>query len=258
MDYAAAVQDSLRVECSLEAPHELQLFIAAGMVEVLPLERADAVFCGDGALVVAGELIHRVEDPIANVTIASATSPGVIDPCGFVPAGGSCRQRQNLGETRIIGLEADLEADLAEFWGLSGSYLYSHGEVTDAPNQPALEGRRIAQVPEHQVAIGLTYDNPRFFGAQLQARYVDDQYEDDLNLRRLDDFIVVDLSAWKNITPGLDLFLGVENLFDETIQAGRSGDGLVTVGAPARIHVGLRLSGFNRQPSLSRNRTRLP
>ncbi len=201
---------------------------------------------------------NRVEDPIANVTIPSATSPGVIDPCGFVPAGGSCWQRQNLGETRIIGLEADLEADLSSFWKMSGSYLYSHGEVTDAPNQPALEGRRIAQVPEHQVAIGLTYDNPRLFGAQLQARYVDDQYEDDLNLRRLDDFIVVDLSAWKRVTPGLDLFLGVENLFDETIEAGRSGDGLVTVGAPARIHVGLRLSAFNRRPSPSRNRTRLP
>jgi outer membrane receptor protein involved in Fe transport len=184
---------------------------------------------------------NRVDDPIANVTIAEAESPGVIDPCGFVPAGGSCRQRQNLGQTRIVGFEAELEVNLAKSWGLSASYLISDGEVIDAPNQPALDGKSIAQVPEHQVTLGLVYNNRRLFGSRLQARYVGSQFEDDLNTRELDDYLVVDLSVWKKIKANLDLFLGVENLFDQTFEVGKSADGLVTIGSPLRVHLGVRL-----------------
>ncbi len=183
---------------------------------------------------------NRIDDPIANVTIGEAGSSGVIDPCGFVPAGGSCRQRQNLGQTRILGFEAELEVKLAKSWGLSASYLNSDGEVIDSPNQPALEGKSIAQVPEHQLTLGLVYDNPRLLGSRLQTRYVSSQFEDDLNSRELDDYMVVDLSFWKKIRANLDLFLGVENLFDETFEAGKSADGLVTIGSPLRVHLGVR------------------
>jgi outer membrane receptor protein involved in Fe transport len=53
--------------------------------------------------------------------------------------------------------------------------------------------------------------------------------------------MVVDLSFWKKIRANLDLFLGVENLFDETFEVGKSGDGLVTIGSPLRVHIGARL-----------------
>jgi outer membrane receptor protein involved in Fe transport len=183
---------------------------------------------------------NRVDSPIANVTLNNAETAGVIIPCGFVPAGGSCRQRQNLGETRIAGIEAEIAVGFARFWDVSASYLYSNGEVIDAPAQPALEGKRIAQVPEDQLVLGLVYDNPRLFGARLQARYLGEQYEDDLNERSLDSYYVVDLSAWRRLKGNFDVFLGVENLFDETYEVGMSGAGLVTIGAPFRIHGGFR------------------
>ena len=82
--------------------------------------------------------------------------------------------------------------------------------------------------------------NPRLFGARLQARYVGAQFEDDLNERSLDSYTVVDLSFWRRLKGNFDLFLGVENLFDETYEVGKSGTGLVTIGAPFRIHVGVR------------------
>ena len=183
---------------------------------------------------------NEVDTPIANVTVGNAATDGVIIPCGFVPMGGSCRQRQNLGETRIVGIEAEIEVPFARFWDVSASYLYSDGEVIDAPAQPALEGKRIAQVPEDQLVLGLVYDNPRLFGAHLQARYVGAQYEDDLNDRSLDSYYAVDLSVWKRLKGNVDVFLGVENLFDETYEVGKTGTGLVTIGAPFRVHAGVR------------------
>ena len=191
---------------------------------------------------------NRVDDPIANVTLGSAVVSGTIDPCGFVPAGGSCRQRRNLDETRIIGLELEVNVPFARFWDLSAGYLYSDGEVEESREQPDLEGKRIAQVPEDQVTLGLVYDNPRLFGARLQARYVGEQFEDDLNERPLDSFTLIDLSAWKNLGNDFDLFLGVENLLDETFEVGKSGTGLVAIGAPFRIHAGVRWQPGTRTP----------
>ena len=45
---------------------------------------------------------NEVEDAIGNLTVG--LGPGQVAPCGFVPDGGSCRQRGNLERTRIRGL----------------------------------------------------------------------------------------------------------------------------------------------------------
>lgn len=191
---------------------------------------------------------NRVEDAIANITIAEALTAGVIAPCGFVPAGGACRQRQNLGETRIIGVEAEAGVRPNDLWDISLGYLYSDGEIIDAPTRPDLEGRRIAQVPKHQLSLALTFDDPRTFGARVQVRYLGDQFEDDRNTRELGDYTVVDLSFWKSFDSGLNFFVGVENLLDERYTVGKSGDGLTTIGAPRRIHAGVRV-GLGRPSS---------
>ena len=121
------------------------------------------------------------------------------------------------------------------------SYLFSDGEIVSAAAQPALEGRRIAQVADHQLTFLLGYDSPKILGASVQARYVGDQFEDDLNRRELGEFVVVDLSLRKTITPKVQLFLGVENLFDVTYEVGKSASGLVTVGGPTLVHGGIRV-----------------
>jgi outer membrane receptor protein involved in Fe transport len=186
---------------------------------------------------------NEVEDPVANVT--KGTGPGTVAPCGFVPAGGVCRQRQNLGRTQIRGVEAELEYRPFVPWTLSGSYLFNDTEVLSAPNQPALEGKRIAQVPEHQFTLKLTYTNPALLNFYIQGRYVGDQFEDDLNSLKLGDFFVVDLMLWRPIpipkVSAGEVFLGVENLFDRTYEAGKTTDGIVTIGAPLLVHGGIRV-----------------
>jgi outer membrane receptor protein involved in Fe transport len=186
---------------------------------------------------------NEVEDPVANVT--KGTGPGTISPCGFVPAGGVCRQRQNLGRTQIRGIEAELEYRPTPIWAVSGSYLFNDTEVLSAPNQPELEGKRIAQVPKHQFTLKVSYTNPALVNVSVQGRYVGDQFEDDLNSLKLGDYFVVDLMLWRPIpipkVSAGELFLGVENLFDRTYEVGKTTDGVVTIGAPLLVHGGIRV-----------------
>ncbi|MGH7856781.1 MAG: TonB-dependent receptor plug domain-containing protein, partial [Candidatus Binatia bacterium] len=109
---------------------------------------------------------NELDDPIVNVTIGEG--PATIEPCGFVPEGGVCRQRQNLDRSRVRGLETEIEIAPARAWLASVSYLLSDAEVTEAPSQPDLEGKRIAQVPRHQVVVKLAYDTPDWLSAAVQ------------------------------------------------------------------------------------------
>ncbi|HSN86702.1 MAG TPA: hypothetical protein VL025_08085 [Thermoanaerobaculia bacterium] len=51
---------------------------------------------------------------------------------------------------------------------------------------------------------------------------------------------MLDLSVSREIRPGWEVFLGVENLLGETYEVGKTAEGLVTVGAPALARLGLR------------------
>jgi outer membrane receptor protein involved in Fe transport len=181
---------------------------------------------------------NREDDAISNVTLG--LGPGTVPPCGFVPEGGICRQRQNLEEVRIAGLEAEAEHRPSPFWRISVSYLLSRPEIREAPQEPGLEGNRLAQVPEHQAVARLDHTNVDRLAGSLQLRYVGEQFEDDLNTLTLADALTVDLLLRRRVCQGLELFLAVENVFDETIEAGRTADGLVSIGAPRLVHGGLR------------------
>ncbi len=213
--------------------------------ETLEPERLSGVEFGavryqGGSRLSLNAFINRVENPIANVTLAAIPSGRFFRPCGFVPGGGSCRQRLNLDRTRIQGLEAELRQRLGDVWRLDLSYLYSNAEVDGAADFPELEGRRLAQTPEQSASLGLEYSNPDVLQARLGVRFVGSQFEDDLNTRPLSSFAVVDLSAARALSGRWQVFAGLENLLDEEVQVGISGTGLVTVGAPRMVHLGVR------------------
>ena len=213
--------------------------------EALEPERLSGIEFGavryqGGSRLSLNAFLNRVENPIANVTLASIASSRFFRPCGFVPGGGSCRQRLNLDRTRIQGLEAELRQRLGDYWRLDVSYLYSNAEVDSAAEFPELEGKRLAQTPEQSASLGLEYSNPEVLQARLGLRFVGEQYEDDLNTRPLSSFAVVDLSAARALSDRWHVFAGLENLLDEEVQVGISGTGLVTIGAPRMVHVGVR------------------
>jgi outer membrane receptor protein involved in Fe transport len=166
----------------------------------------------------------RLDDPVANVTVE--TMPEVI-----------VRQRRNLGRTRSRGAELDAESRLGRRWHLAAGYLYTDAEVVRFPDDPALEGHRVPQVPEHQGSVGLRWQGVRAGGA-LQARWSGDQFDDDRSRFPLGGFVLVDLRAAWRLSPSVELTATAENLLDEDVTVGRTP--LPTVGPPRALRLGLR------------------
>jgi outer membrane receptor protein involved in Fe transport len=164
---------------------------------------------------------NRLHDPITNVTI-----------------GTNLQQRQNLGQARIRGIEAEVGWRFARTWLGTAAYTLAESRVTDAPGQPQLVGRQLPQDPKHRASASLAFDDPRLLSATAQVRYLGRQYEDDQNTRPMDGALIVDLSASRRLASGVDLILAVENLFDKTYLVGRAG--VDTVGQPRFIHGGVR------------------
>ncbi len=206
--------------------------------ETLTGAELGAEFRGPHARLEITPFWNEVEDAISNVTVGFG--PATVAPCGLVPAGGVCRQRQNLNRVEIQGVEAELEWRPMPRWRFLTSYLYSDTEITDAPQQPELEGNRLAQVPESQGSVTLEWSDPRLFTITTMGRIATSQWEDDLNTLDLATAIIFDLAVQVPIGDRFNAFLSLENVSDERIESGRTADGLLTIGTPFIIHGGVR------------------
>ena len=185
-----------------------------------------------------GGYYNELDHPVANVTVA--TGPGTVAPFGFIPAGGTGEIRENLGRAGIYGVEAEATWTPVSAWQLSVQYLYSHGVVESALTQPADEGKRLAQAPEHQGIVGVHWTPWKPLRATIQTRLVGDQFEDDRNTLRLDPYASVDVQVSLQAMAHLQTWVSVENLFDTEIQTGKNAAGLISTGSPRLINGGMR------------------
>lgn len=181
---------------------------------------------------------NQLEDPVFNVTVGSG--PGVVDPCGFVPDGGVCRQRRNLGRTRSAGVEVEAAVDLGHGLEAEAGYLWSDAEIRAAAADPSLVGNRVPQVPEHQASLGLRWEKETLGAVSLALRYAGGQYEDDANSRLVGEAFVVDVLLARPLGPAWEVFAAAENVFDAVVETGRGADGVVSIGAPSLVRVGVR------------------
>ncbi len=184
---------------------------------------------------------NELEDAIAYLTVGPG--PGQVDPCGFVPEGGVCRQRGNLEKTRVQGIEAEAGYRPTQNWSGAAGYLFTRARIQRAPAE--IRGNRPPQVPAHSLALKLSYAAPALALLSLQGRYISAQFEDDLNTRELEGFFTVDFFASRPLSSRSELFFQVENLRDQSYEVGISGDGIATVGAPRRFQLGLRMKVWN-------------
>lgn len=182
--------------------------------------------------------VNRVDDPIVNLTVGEG--PGDVAPCGFVPDGGVCRQRENLGETRTIGLEVDGGLELSPRFRLHGGYLFSNAEIRSSGSASAIDGNEVPQVPEHQAVAGFDWRPRDRVGVFFEARYVGDQFDDDANERELEDFVVLDAAVTFALDDHWELFVRGENLLGDRFEVAKTADGLTTYGPAAMVHGGVR------------------
>ncbi len=174
---------------------------------------------------------NHVKNPVSNVTRTDLVNT---------------QQRQNLGRTRIVGLQNDAEYRLNGEWRFAGGYLYNHATVREADANPALVGKFLPQVPKHRGSFQIAYTDPRWVNAALGVQFIGRQFDDDLNTRTvpgetepgLPGFTMVDITASRTIVRNVEVFFGVQNLFDEEYIVGTLP---TTIGSPRLGHVGVKV-----------------
>lgn len=183
----------------------------------------------------------RVGDAILDATIARVDEAQSVEPCGFVPAGGTCRQRDNVGTVRTIGLESEIEVRPRPAWIVSAAWDITPSKIVEAEERPEIVGKRALRTPTHQGTLRVGHVDASTLEAVVTGRYLGRRYEDDQNEGVIDDSFLVDLRFARDIGPRLTAFATVQNLFDTTWEVGHEVGGLVRVGTPRSARAGLRL-----------------
>ena len=183
---------------------------------------------------------NRLEDPIYNITVEAAGPTGrPIEPCGFVPAGGVCRETRNVDAARTRGLEAEFEARPDPVWRIRGNYLYDQAEVTRSADAPELKEKWIRQSPRHSASLGLEVVPRLWLTTALTGRYVGRRFDDDLNTLEIDDFFVADLRIGARLSGTTRIHATIENLFDARAEVSRTTDGVVRTASPRLFQAGI-------------------
>lgn len=183
---------------------------------------------GGGRLAARGVVFWmEVHDSIANVTLSQA--PALVT-----------RRRENLGRVRSRGVEVALEARSSTGWLVAVGWLLSDASVLSYPADPALEGRRVPQVPRYAGSFRVRYDGRQLGTIGVQARFDGQAYEDDRNTLILRRYAVVDALWSRTIGRGpLAVFVAGENLAGTRYDIGRTPARLV--GPPRALRVGIRI-----------------
>jgi outer membrane receptor protein involved in Fe transport len=183
---------------------------------------------------------NRVKNPVFNVTRTDLVNT---------------QQRQNLGRTRVRGIQTDVDYRIGQTWQLSAGYVFDSAKVSENPANPALVGKFLPQVPEHRASFQAAYTDPRYVNVALGVQVLGKQFDDDLNARGvpsngclprstscdtpgLPGYAMVDVTASRAVARNVDVFLGVQNLFDEEYFVGTNP---TTIGSPRLVHGGVRV-----------------
>ena len=183
---------------------------------------------------------NRVKNPVFNVTRTDLVNT---------------QQRQNIGRTRVRGIQTDVDYRLGQVWHLSAGYVFDSAKVSENPASPALVGKFLPQVPEHRASFQAAYTDPRYVNIALGVQVLGLQFDDDLNARGvpsngclpqsascatpgLPGYTVVDVTASRAMSRNVELFAGLQNLFDTEYFVGTNP---TTIGSPRLVHGGVRV-----------------
>jgi outer membrane receptor protein involved in Fe transport len=143
---------------------------------------------------------NRVKDPVSNVTI-----------------GTNLQQRQNLGRTRIWGVQTEVEYRAGSFWRFSGGYIYDQAKVKEFAANPALVGLFLPQVPAHRGSVQVAYSNPKYVTIAGGVQFLGRQFDDDQNVRAVPAAALEEAGYSPSTAPGLPGYAVVDLMASRVI-----------------------------------------
>jgi outer membrane receptor protein involved in Fe transport len=148
-------------------------------------------------------------------------------------------RRENLGQIESRGVSLDYEVHPAHWAALSGGYQFANATVTRYDQQPQLVGNWIPQVARNMATTQLRVTNSRLGLLGLQGRISGRQFDDDANRYLLHGYFRLDAYASREFGRHIAFFAAAENLFDRSIEVGRTP--VLTLGTPRMARLGLTL-----------------
>lgn len=206
-------------------------------------ERLSGVEVGAGGSRVAAWdvdiFFNQLANAITNVTIGRG--PGLFPLAGFVPAGGTLYERQNVGAVNAYGVEGQAERQLGPQLQASLAFTYTHARVDGASQAPQLTGLVPAETPAIVASSGLTWSLLDRLKLSGELRYESHRFDDDRNAQRIDAATSVNARAEWRVTSAVWAYVAADNLFNAQIQTGRNAANIVTYDAPRMVRIGLTL-----------------
>ena len=176
---------------------------------------------------------NSVKNPVGNIT--QTVTPAQ-----------TTQQRQNLGRTQIWGIQSDVEYRLGPSVRVAAAYLYNQATVKEYSANPALVGKFLPQVPTHRGSVQASWANPRYASVAFAVQFLGTQFDDDQNVRLvpgqtepgLPKYAVADFTASRTLSRNVDVFFGVQNMFDQQYFVGTLP---TTIGSPRLVNGGVRI-----------------
>ncbi|WP_374284464.1 TonB-dependent receptor [Novosphingobium sp.] len=144
------------------------------------------------------------------------------------------------GKTRAKGIEASLVGQLAPHLQVSLGYALQDGEVLSA-TAAAPAGRRLAQLPRHQLSAWARYNLSRKLGLGLGMLHQSSQFATISNAVRLPAFTRLDAALFYDVTPRFTVQLNVENLTDADYFPAAHTDNNISTGKPLNAKLSVRM-----------------
>jgi outer membrane receptor protein involved in Fe transport len=164
-----------------------------------------------------------LDDAITNVTLS--TTPALIT-----------KQRANADKVRAAGVELEGDVRLRQALTLTMAVGILRSKFEGSGS---LSGKLVPQVPRYNVGAGARYAAGGWNGS-AQVRVTGRQYEDDQNAFILRRATVMDIYAGREVVRQVQLFVAVENLFDNDYDVGRTP--ILTTGLPRAIRAGVQIA----------------
>jgi outer membrane receptor protein involved in Fe transport len=148
--------------------------------------------------------------------------------------------RENLGQIESRGVSLDFASRPVSWVSLEGGYQYADATVTSNAKQPQLVGNWIPQVARNMATTQVAFSRRRFGLLSVQGRISGRQYDDDANQFLLHSYFRLGAYASHDFGHHLTAFAAGDNLFDRTIEAGKTP--ALTLASPRVARFGVRIN----------------
>lgn len=143
------------------------------------------------------------------------------------------------GEQRSKGVELNLQGEITDNWQASLGYALQDAEIRSTTTA-APAGRKVAQVPRHQVALWNRVDISDRFGVGVGVVHQSRSFASISNAVALPAYTRVDAAVFVSLGNGFEAQANIENLFDEGYFPTAHNDNNITTGRPTSARFTVR------------------